>query len=186
MSSSESNNVVRPGCIVAFDPETKGGGGGPVLGLILGTVGKKKGTFNTRPAAAAAAGSTSTVAVALRQVKYLLPGGNEYQESDLMYFDAMKPADSSLLEDAWEMLLEEALEAGAAAETGTAENGGGAPAAGTSEPRSLAELLFGSADPTPQECYQAFRLLEGAEGTLRFKRQRDGHYEARSRCVTCA
>lgn len=187
MSSSEPDDIVRPGCIVAFDSETKGGGGGPVLGLILGTVGKKKGMFNARPAAATAAGSAATVAVALRQVKYVLPGGDEFQDSDLVSLDAAEPVDSSLLEDAWEMLLEEAAEARLAAGATAAESGsGGAPPAGTSEPGSLAELLFGSADPTPRECYQAFRLLEGAEGTLRFKRRRDGHYEPRTRCVTYA
>lgn len=60
-------------------------------------------------------------------------------------------------------------------------DGGNDEMAGVSEPRGMAELLFGAADPAPQQCYEAFRLLEGPEGVLRFKRRRDGHYEARTR-----
>lgn len=75
MSASTSDGgdeeLVRPGCMVAYEPEAKmGGSGGPVLGLITAKVGKKKGMFTARPAAAAAAGSAANVAVSLRQVKF--------------------------------------------------------------------------------------------------------------------
>lgn len=101
-----------------------------------------------------------------------------------MAFQALPAADSSLVEDVWEMLLEEGVAAAGAAGTGAKPDASAAGAsAGTTEPMSMAQLLFGVVDPSPQECYQAFRLLEGAQGALRFKRLWDGHYEARTRYV---
>lgn len=70
-SDGGDEEPVRPGCMVAYEPEAKmGGSGGPVLGLITAKVGKKKGMFTVRPAAAAAAGSAANVAVSLRQVNF--------------------------------------------------------------------------------------------------------------------
>lgn len=83
------------------------------------------------------------------------------------------------------MMLEESAAAA------TAGLGGGDAAAAAAEsgssssddPRGMAELLFGVGEPTPQQCYQAFRLLEGRDGVLFFKRRRDGTYECRTRWV---
>lgn len=105
MSSDNPDDMVRPGCIVVYDAETKGSGS--TLGIVIDRVGKKKSVFTVKPAAAAAAGSSGTVAVALRQVRYIVPGGNTYKEADLVSFASDTQADSSVLQDAWEMLLEE-------------------------------------------------------------------------------
>lgn len=190
MSSNDPDNLVRPGCLIAFEPETKGTR--LTLGLILDRMGKKKNMFTVRPAAAAAARSSGTLAVALRQVRYLVPGGNTYEEPDLASFEVETQVESSLIEEAWDVLLEEAAEAAAAAADSTddAQSDGGSggsvgsmPPRGTSDPRGMAELLFGAVDPSPQECYQAFCVLEGRDGALRFKRRRDGYYEPRTRYV---
>lgn len=172
MSAAGSDELVRPGCIVVFDTETKGRP--PMLGLVTDKVGKKKSVYTVRPAVAVASGAPGTVAVALRQVCYVVPGGSGYQDGDLAGFEGDASVDPSLLEEAWEMLLEEA-----AVETDSDKD----VLAGASDPRGMAELLFGAVEPTPQQCYQAFRLLEGREGVLRFKRRRDGYYECRSRCA---
>lgn len=176
MASSNPEDLVRPGCMVAYDPDTKGGS--PVLGLAVDRVGKKKNTFTVAPAATAASGSSATVAVGLRQIVYIVPGGDRYSTADLVAFEQDSQVDVSLLEDAWQILLEEGMEH--ASEVGSVAEGE-AVMAGTSDPRGMAELIFGDMDPNPKQCYQAFRLLQGEEGTLRFKRRRDGRYEARSR-----
>lgn len=173
MSTASPVELVRPGSVVVFDTDTKGGH--PALGLVMDRVGKKKSMYTVKLAATAAAGGTGSVAVALRQVRYVLPGGSDYMADDLAGFEAQTPIDESLLEDAWEMLIEE----GAAAPV--VGNSAADCTAGTSDPRGMAQLLLGVAEPTPQECYQAFRLLEGRGGVLRFKRRRDGTYECRTR-----
>lgn len=173
MSMASAEDLVAPGSIIAFEPDIKGSP--PVLGLVVDRVGKKKSVFTVKTAAAAAAGGS--VAVSLRQVRYVLPGGSDYQAADLATFEEEVAVDGSLLEEAWEMLLEEAEASGL---------DGGSDAydtIGTSDPRDMAQLLFGVVTPTPRECYQAFRLLEGKDGALRFKRRRDGSYECRSRCA---
>lgn len=176
-AAGSAEELVRPGSVVVFDTDTKGGR--PALGLVIDRVGKKKSMYNVKVAAVAAAGGNGSVAVALRQVRYIVPGGSDYEAEDLAGFEAQSVIDESLLEDAWEMLMEE----GAAASAAAAADGAADSAAGTSEPRGMAQLLLGVEEPSPQECYQAFRLLEGREGVLRFKRRRDGSYECRSRYV---
>lgn len=161
---------------MAFEPDAKSGT--PVLGLVTDKVGKKKNMFTVSPAAAAASGSSATVAVALRQVVYVVPGGDAYTTKDLLSFEDDFSLDSSLLEDAWHILVDEATQAKSVAED---EGENETMAAGTSDPRGMAELLMGDANPDPKLCYNAFRLLHGEQGTLRFKRRRDGRYEARSR-----
>lgn len=180
-ASSSPEDLVRPGSVVVFEADTKGRA--PTLGLVMDKVGKKKALFAVKPAAS---GSVN-VNVALRQVRYVVPGGSVYEAADLTAFEKQAPVDESLLEEAWQMLLEES--AAAALATATAAGEGGETSeeedskAGTSDPRGMAQLLYGAVEPTPQECYQAFRLLEGREGALYFKRLRDGSYESRSRCV---
>ena len=180
MSGSDGNleDLAPPGTIVAFETEARGRSS--VLGLVVDrTGGKKKPALRVKPASAGA----PTVTVALRQVKYVVPGGSGYFETDLANFEEEETAeadvDDSLLEEAWQVLLEED-------ESGDADGGGGfgggGERAGVNDPRSMAQLLFGVVEPSPKECYRAFRLLEG-EGALRFKRRRDGRYECRSRCV---
>lgn len=179
-SSSSPEDLVRPGSVVVFEADVKGRG--PTLGLVMDKVGKKKALFAVKPAAS---GSVN-VNVALRQVRYVVPGGSGYEAADLTTFEEQAPVDASLLEEAWQMLLEERSAAAVAAATAAADGGekGEEDAkAGTSDPRGMAQLLYGAVEPTPQECYQAFRLLEGREGALYFKRLRDGSYESRSRCV---
>ena len=180
-ASSSPEDLVRPGSVVVFEADVKGRA--PTLGLVMEKVGKKKALFAVKPAAS---GSVN-VNVALRQVRYVVPGGSVYEAADLTAFEEQAPVDESLLEEAWQMLLEES--AAAAVATSTASVQGGEKdeeedsKAGTSDPRGMAQLLYGAVEPTPQECYQAFRLLEGREGALYFKRLRDGSYESRSRCA---
>lgn len=167
MSGSNPEDLVRSGCLVAFEPDTKSSG--PVLGLVIDKVGKKKNMFSISPAAAVAAGNAANVAVALRQILYVIPGGGAYTTDDLIAFDSEPSLDASLLGDVWQMLLEESVDV----EDELA-------LAGTTNPRAMAELLLGEENPNPRQCYGAFRLLQ-REGALRFKRRRDGQYEARSR-----
>lgn len=179
-ASSSPEDLVRPGSVVVYEADVKGRA--PTLGLVMDKVGKKKALFAVKPAAS---GSVN-VNVALRQVRYVVPGGSVYEAADLTAFEEQAPVDESLLEEAWQMLLEESMAAAVAMATAAAEGGGKGEEdskAGTSDPRGMAQLLYGAVEPTPQECYQAFRLLEGREGTLYFKRLRDGSYESRSRCV---
>lgn len=180
MSAAGPDDRVRPGSVVVFETDVKGRG--PTLGLVMDKASKKKALFTVKPAA------SGSVAVPLRQVRYVVPGGSEYQEADLAAFESQAPADESLLVEAWQMLLEESAAAATSATAAAVEGGAKSEdsKAGTSDPRGMAELLYGAVEPTPQECYQAFRLLEGREGALYFKRLRDGSYESRSRCVAYA
>lgn len=150
-----------------------------MLGLVTdSSVGKKKSTYSVQ-----AVGGGGKATVAPRQVRYVVPGGSSYQASDLTAFDKQQDCAEGLMEEAWDMMLEEST----AAATAGLDGSGGAGAAGSSstsdDPRGMAELLFGVGEPTPQQCYQAYRLLEGRDGALYFKRRRDGTYECRSRWV---
>lgn len=174
MSLGSMEEQVRPGSLVVFETDVKNSP--PALGLVMDRIGKKNTMYTVKPAAP----PSGSAAVPLRQIRYIVPGGSAYQASDLPSFEADISVDASLIEEAWEMLLEEG--SAVIAETAEEQEVGDLPA-GTSDPRSMAELLFGSVQPTPLECYQAYRLLEGREGTLRFKRRRDGTYECRTRCV---
>lgn len=180
-ASSSPEDLVRPGSVVVFEADVKGRA--PTVGLVIDKVGKKKALFSVKPAAS---GSVN-VNVALRQVRYVVPGGSVYEAADLTAFEEQAPVDESLLEEAWQMLLEESTAAAVATSTASVEGGEKGEEeghkAGTSDPRGMAQLLYGAVEPTPQECYQAFRLLEGREGALYFKRLRDGSYESRSRWV---
>lgn len=176
MSGSNPEDLVRSGCLVAFEPDTKSSG--PVLGLVVDKVGKKKNMFTVAPAAAVAAGNAANVAVALRQIVYVIPGGGAYTTDDLIAFHNEPPLDASLLGDVWQMLLEESADAISRKSSGIEDELG---LAGTTNPRAMAELLLGEENPNPSQCYGAFRMLQREEGALRFKRRRDGQYEARSR-----
>ncbi|CAM9122345.1 unnamed protein product [Ectocarpus sp. 8 AP-2014] len=160
---------IGPGSVVVFDSDVRGRP--PALGLVTeSSVGKKKLTYTVQPVEAASGSSTKTT-VAARQVRYIVPGGSGYQAADLAAFEDSPEIDEGLIEEAWDMMLEES----------TAGSGGAAAAAANDDPRGMAELLFGVGDPSPQQCYHAFRLLEGRDGTLYFKRRRDGTYECRSK-----
>lgn len=182
-SADDLEDPAPPGTIVAFDTETKGRS--TALGLVIDRVGgKKKSALRVKPAWTTAAGGAATVTVAMKQVKYVVPGGSGYLETDLASFEHEEndqdggitaTVDGSILEEAWEMLLEED-------ETRDVPGDRGGERAGVCDPRDMAQLLFGVVKPTPKECYRAFRLLEG-EGSLYFKRRRDGLYECRSRCA---
>lgn len=161
---------IGPGSVVVFDSDVRGRP--PALGLVTeSSVGKKKLTYTVQPVEAASGSSTKTT-VAARQVRYVVPGGSGYQAADLVAFEDRPEIDEGLIEEAWDMMLEEST---------VGSDGAAAAAAANDDPRGMAELLFGVGDPSPQQCYHAFRLLEGRDGTLYFKRRRDGTYECRSR-----
>lgn len=182
-SADDIEDPAPPGTIVAFETETKGRS--TTLGLVIDRVGgKKKSALRVKLAWRTAAGGAATVIVAMKQVKYVVPGGSRYLETDLASFeheendqdgDITAVVDGSVLQEAWEMLLEED-------EARDVLGDGGGERAGVCDPRDMAQLLFGVVEPTPKECYRAFQLLEG-EGSLYFKRRRDGLYECRSRCA---
>lgn len=164
-----AEDQIGPGSVVVFDSDVRGRP--PALGLVTeSSVGKKKLTYTVQPVETASGSSTKT-AVAARQVRYVVPGGSGYQAADLAAFEDIPEIDEGLMEEAWDMMLEES----------TAGSDGAAAVAANDDPRGMAELLFGVGDPSPQQCYHAFRLLEGRDGTLYFKRRRDGNYECRSR-----
>lgn len=168
---------ISPGSMVVFESEVRGRP--PALGLVTDTtVSKKKSTFTVQPSPS---GGGNKATVAPRQVRYVVPGGSGYQATDLAVFEEQPEVDEGLMEEAWDMMLEES----AAVATAGLDGGGGGTAASASstsdDPRGMAELLFGVEEPTPQQCYQAFCLLEGRDGTLYFKRRRDGTYECRTR-----
>lgn len=163
---------IAPGSIVVFESEVRGRP--PSLGLVTdSSVSKKKSTFTIQPS-----GGSNKAIVAPRQVRYVVPGGSGYQATDLAVFEEQPEVDEGLMGEAWDMMLEESTAAATAGLDG--EKGAGASST-SDDPRGMAELLFGVGEPTPQQCYQAFRLLEGRDGTLYFKRRRDGTYECRSR-----
>lgn len=167
---------IGPGSMVVFETDVRGRP--PMLGLVTdSSVGKKKSTYSVQ-----AVGGGGKATVAPRQVRYVVPGGSGYQASDLAAFEEPQQFDEGLMEEAWDMMLEEST---AAATAGLEGGGGGGKGAGagssSDDPRGMAELLFGVGEPTPRQCYQAYRLLEGRDGTLYFKRRRDGSYECRSR-----
>lgn len=170
------------GSMIVFETDVRGRV--PMLGLVTDTsVGKKKSTYSVQPV-----GTGGKATVAPRQVRYIVPGGSGYQASDLATFEEQQEFDEGLMEEAWDMMLEESKAAVLAGLDGGGDEGAGAGAGSSSsstsdDPRGMAELLFGVGEPTPQQCYQAFRLLEGRDGTLYFKRRRDGTYECRSRWV---
>lgn len=161
---------IGPGSVVVFDSDVRGRP--PALGLVTeSSVGKKKLTYTVQPVEAASGSSSTKTTVAARQVRYVVPGGSGYQAADLAAFEDNPEVDEGLIEEAWDMMLEESA----------AASDGAAGEAANDDPRGMAELLFGVGDPSPQQCYHAFRLLEGRDGTLYFKRRRDGTYECRSR-----
>lgn len=182
-SADDLKDPAPPGTIVAFETETKGRS--TTLGLVIDrVVGKKKSALKVKLACRTAAGGAAIVTVAMKQVKYVVPGGSGYLETDLASFEHEENyqdgnitavVDGSILQEAWEMLLEED-------EARDVLGDGGGERAAVCDPRDMAQLLFGIVEPTPKECYRAFRLLEG-EGSLYFKRRRDGLYECRSRCA---
>lgn len=182
---------IGPGSVVVFESDIKGRP--PALGLVTSTsTGKKKSTYSVQPAAAAAASAGSgggggkpvSRTVAPRQVLYVVPGGSRYQAEDLAEFEEQgEEIDVGLIEEAWDMMLEESTAAATAGLDGSGGGGGAESSSTSDDPQGMAELLFGVGEPTPQQCYQAFRLLEGRDGTLYFKRRRDGTYECRSRWV---
>lgn len=186
--SAAAADQLGPGSIVVFESDIRGRP--PALGLVTGTsTGKKKPTYSVQRASAGGGGGGKPVStmVAPRQVRYVVPGGSRYQAEDLAVFEEQEEEiDGELIEEAWDMMLEENAAAATAGLDGSGGGGGGGGADSSStsdDPRGMAELLFGVGEPTPQQCYQAFRLLEGREGTLYFKRRRDGTYECRSRWV---
>lgn len=187
---SAAAGQIGPGSIVVFESDIRGRP--PALGLVTGSgAGKKKSTYLVQPAGSASAsggGKPTLTTVAPRQVRYVVPGGSKYQAEDLSVFeDQQEEVDGALMEEAWDMMLEESTAAATAGLDGSGGGGGGAGTSCTSDdPRGMAELLFGVGEPTPQQCYEAFRLLEGRDGTLYFKRRRDGTYECRSRWVGLA
>lgn len=176
MSAAAADQQIGPGSIVVFDSDVRGRP--PMLGLVTdSSVGKKKSAYSVQ-----AVGGGSKATVAPRQVRYVVPGGSNYQASDLAAFEKQQQFDEGLVEEAWDMMLEESTAVALAGLDGGGDGRGGEGSSSTSDdPRGMAELLFGVGEPTPQQCYQAFRLLEGRDGTLYFKRRRDGTYECRSR-----
>ncbi len=175
-AAAAAADQVGPGSVVVFDTDVRGRP--PALGLVTdSTMTKKKTTYTVQPA-----GGTGAATVAPRQLRYVVPGGSSYQASDLTAFEEEQEVDEGLMEEAWLMMLEEtaaAATAGLGGGDAGAAAGGGSPS--SDDPRGMAELLFGAGEPTPQQCYQAFRLLEGRDGALYFKRRRDGTYECRTR-----
>lgn len=181
---SAAADQIGPGSIVVFESDIKGRP--PALGLVTGSgAGKKKTTYSVQPAASTlvgGGGNPASTTVASRQVRYVVPGGSRYQAEDLSVFEEkQEEVDGGLIEEVWDMMLEESTAAATAGLDGSGDGGGVGSSSTSDDPRGMAELLFGVEEPTPQQCYQAFRLLEGRDGTLFFKRRRDGTYECRSR-----
>eukprot|EP00903_Cladosiphon_okamuranus_P006750 g6585.t1 len=183
-ASTAAADQIGPGSMIVFETDVRGRA--PMLGLVTDTsVGKKKSTYSVQPV-----GGGGKATVAPRQVRYVVPGGSRYEASDLATFEEQQDFDEELIEEAWDMMLEESTAAalagvdgsgGEGAEAGAAAGAGSSSSLTIDDPRGMAELLFGSGEPTPQQCYHAYRLLEGRDGALYFKRLRDGTYECRSR-----
>eukprot|EP00752_Nemacystus_decipiens_P004584 g4184.t1 len=180
-AAAAAPDQIGPGSMVVFETDVRGRP--PLLGLVTDTsVGKKKSTYSVQ-----AVGGGGQATVAPRQVRYVVPGGSSYQASDLAAFEEPQQFDEGLLEEAWDMMLEESTAAvtaglgGSGGASGAGALGGAESTITSDDPRGMAELLFGVGEPTPRQCYEAYRLLEGRDGTLYFKRRRDGTYECRSR-----